>query len=66
MSNAGHRVFAAITVRDRDAAVEFYERLLGASPTMLPISIISWRPPSSTAGARQVTDEPARAMVAVF
>jgi predicted enzyme related to lactoylglutathione lyase len=23
-------VFAAITVRDRDAAIEFYERLLGA------------------------------------
>ena len=29
-------VFAAITVRDRDAALEFYERLLGAPPTMLP------------------------------
>jgi len=29
-------VFAAITVRDRDAAIEFYERLLGAPPTMLP------------------------------
>jgi hypothetical protein len=29
-------VFAAITVRDRDAAVEYYERLLGAAPTMLP------------------------------
>jgi predicted enzyme related to lactoylglutathione lyase len=29
-------VFAAITVRDRDVAIEFYERLLGAPPTMLP------------------------------
>ncbi len=29
-------VFAAITVRDRDSAIEFYERLLGAAPTMLP------------------------------
>jgi catechol 2,3-dioxygenase-like lactoylglutathione lyase family enzyme len=29
-------VFAAITVRDRDAAVEYYERLLGGPPTMLP------------------------------
>lgn len=29
-------VFAAITVRDRDAAIEYYERLLGAAPTMLP------------------------------
>lgn len=28
-------VFAAITVRDRDAAIEFYEHLL-APPTMLP------------------------------
>jgi hypothetical protein len=27
-------VFAAITLRDRDAAIEFYERLLGAPPTM--------------------------------
>jgi catechol 2,3-dioxygenase-like lactoylglutathione lyase family enzyme len=29
-------VFAGIAVRDRDAAIDFYERLLGASPTMLP------------------------------
>jgi hypothetical protein len=29
-------VFAAITVRDRDAAIEYYKRLLGAPPTMLP------------------------------
>jgi catechol 2,3-dioxygenase-like lactoylglutathione lyase family enzyme len=29
-------VFAAITVRDRDAAIEYYKRLLGAAPTMLP------------------------------
>jgi catechol 2,3-dioxygenase-like lactoylglutathione lyase family enzyme len=29
-------VFAGIAVRDRDAAIEFYERLLGAPPTMLP------------------------------
>jgi catechol 2,3-dioxygenase-like lactoylglutathione lyase family enzyme len=29
-------VFAAVAVRDRDAAIEFYERLLGARPTMLP------------------------------
>ena len=29
-------VFAAITVRDRDAAVEYYGRQLGAPPTMLP------------------------------
>jgi catechol 2,3-dioxygenase-like lactoylglutathione lyase family enzyme len=29
-------VFAAIAVRDRDAAIDYYERLLGASPTMLP------------------------------
>jgi catechol 2,3-dioxygenase-like lactoylglutathione lyase family enzyme len=29
-------VFAAITVRDRDAGIEFYERLLGIPPTMLP------------------------------
>ena len=29
-------VFAAIAVLDRDAAVGFYERLLGAPPTMLP------------------------------
>jgi catechol 2,3-dioxygenase-like lactoylglutathione lyase family enzyme len=29
-------VFAAITVQDRDAAIEFYEHLLGAPPTMLP------------------------------
>jgi len=29
-------VFAGITVQDRDAAIEFYERLLGAPPTMLP------------------------------
>jgi hypothetical protein len=27
-------VFAAITLRDRDAAIEFYEHLLGAPPTM--------------------------------
>lgn len=26
-------VFAGIAVRDRDAAIEFYERLLGAPPT---------------------------------
>ena len=29
-------VFAAITVRDGNAAIEFYQRLLGAPPTMLP------------------------------
>jgi catechol 2,3-dioxygenase-like lactoylglutathione lyase family enzyme len=29
-------VFAGIAVRDRDAAIEYYERLLGAPPTMLP------------------------------
>lgn len=29
-------VFAGIAVQDRDAAIEFYERLLGAPPTMLP------------------------------
>jgi catechol 2,3-dioxygenase-like lactoylglutathione lyase family enzyme len=29
-------VFAGIAVRDRDAAIAFYERLLGAPPTMLP------------------------------
>jgi catechol 2,3-dioxygenase-like lactoylglutathione lyase family enzyme len=29
-------VFAGVPVRDRDAAIEFYERLLGAEPTMLP------------------------------
>lgn len=29
-------VFACVPVRDRDAAIEFYERLLGAPPTMLP------------------------------
>jgi catechol 2,3-dioxygenase-like lactoylglutathione lyase family enzyme len=29
-------VFAGIAVRDREAAIEFYERLLGAAPTMLP------------------------------
>ena len=29
-------VFAGIAVRDRDAAIEFYERLIGAPPTMLP------------------------------
>ena len=29
-------VFAGIAVRDRDAAIEFNERLLGAPPTMLP------------------------------
>jgi catechol 2,3-dioxygenase-like lactoylglutathione lyase family enzyme len=29
-------VFAGIAVRDRDAAIEFIERLLGAPPTMLP------------------------------
>ena len=29
-------VFAGIAVRDRDAAIEFYERLLGAPPTMFP------------------------------
>ena len=29
-------VFAGIAVRDRDAAIEFYESLLGAPPTMLP------------------------------
>ena len=29
-------VFAAMTVRDRDSAIGFYERLLGAPPTMLP------------------------------
>jgi riboflavin biosynthesis pyrimidine reductase len=29
-------VFAAVTVRDRDAAVEFYEHLLGSPPTMFP------------------------------
>jgi catechol 2,3-dioxygenase-like lactoylglutathione lyase family enzyme len=29
-------VFAGIAVRNRDAAIDFYERLLGASPTMLP------------------------------
>jgi catechol 2,3-dioxygenase-like lactoylglutathione lyase family enzyme len=30
------QVFAGIAVRDRDAAIEFYERLLGVPPTMLP------------------------------
>ena len=29
-------VFAGIAVRDRDAAIGFYERLLGVPPTMLP------------------------------
>jgi len=29
-------VFAGIAVRDRDAAIKFYERLLGIPPTMLP------------------------------
>jgi catechol 2,3-dioxygenase-like lactoylglutathione lyase family enzyme len=29
-------VFAGVRVRDREAAIEFYERLLGAPPTMLP------------------------------
>jgi catechol 2,3-dioxygenase-like lactoylglutathione lyase family enzyme len=29
-------VFAGVAVRDRDGAIEFYERLLGAPPTMLP------------------------------
>jgi hypothetical protein len=29
-------VFATITVRDRDAAIEYDERLLGVPPTMLP------------------------------
>lgn len=29
-------VFAGVAVSDRDAAIEFYERLLGAPPTMLP------------------------------
>src|SRR5437879_10993763 len=29
-------VFAGITVRDRGVAIEFYERLLGTPPTMLP------------------------------
>jgi predicted enzyme related to lactoylglutathione lyase len=29
-------VFAGIAVSDRDAAIDFYERLLGAPPTMLP------------------------------
>ena len=29
-------VFAGIAVRDRDAAIEFYERLLGGPPTMRP------------------------------
>jgi predicted enzyme related to lactoylglutathione lyase len=29
-------VFAGVAVRDRDVAIEFYERLLGAPPTMLP------------------------------
>ena len=29
-------VFAGIPVRDRDAAIQFYERLLGSPPTMLP------------------------------
>src|SRR3954447_3485160 len=30
------QVFAGIAVQDRDAAIEFYERLLGVPPTMLP------------------------------
>ena len=29
-------VFAGIAVRDRDAAIEFYERVLGARPMLLP------------------------------
>lgn len=29
-------VFAGVHVRDRDVAIEFYEQLLGAPPTMLP------------------------------
>jgi predicted enzyme related to lactoylglutathione lyase len=29
-------VFAGIPVRDRDAAVDFYDRLLGAPPAMFP------------------------------
>jgi predicted enzyme related to lactoylglutathione lyase len=29
-------VFAGVPVRDRDAAIDFYARLLGARPTMLP------------------------------
>lgn len=29
-------LFAGIAVQDRDAAIEFYQRLLGAAPTMLP------------------------------
>lgn len=29
-------VFAGIPVRDGDAAIQFYQRLLGVPPTMLP------------------------------
>ncbi len=29
-------VFAGVYVRDREAAIEFYERLLGKPPAMLP------------------------------
>ncbi len=30
------QVFAGTPVRDREAAIGFYERLLGKPPTMLP------------------------------
>ncbi len=29
-------VFAGVRVRDRDAGIDFYQRLLGAPPTMFP------------------------------
>jgi predicted enzyme related to lactoylglutathione lyase len=31
-----NEVFAGIRVRDREAAIDFYERLLGKPPTMFP------------------------------
>ncbi len=36
MGSSWNFVGAPDVVRDRDAAIEFYERLLGAPPTMLP------------------------------
>jgi hypothetical protein len=45
-------VFAGIAVRDGDGAIEFYERLLGAPPTMLPTTT---RPPGSSRAAAGCT-----------
>jgi predicted enzyme related to lactoylglutathione lyase len=46
------QVFAGIAVQDRDAAIEFYERLLGVPPTMLPTTT---RPSGSSRAAAGCT-----------